>query len=201
MRHPKRIEIAAGSVLNLIRAVVEYPFTEPLIDLFGRFEDGTVHVVNVYNWVTADRQSGQVDYGNMKAKERMGAFEETLQLHRTGKRTYVGRSRRIGQAHTHPTYPLEPSRGDFREIRERMEEYNYRQWLEIIMSGRLVEPDGLGIRYVRNGKSPRVEISHQYRNFGLHVTFSGHYIYQSGSRLRRQELPIEFGSRALNYFT
>ncbi|HLD38966.1 MAG TPA: hypothetical protein VJB05_01480 [archaeon] len=206
MKHPNRIHLSASSVFNVTRAVVEDPYTEPLITLYGRVDDSTINVRGAYNWTSAERTRENSDVSNGRAEDRIIAFEEAVRAFVVGK-SFKRISRLIGGAHSHPdsndgTVPVpSPSRGDRKAFLTWMDAYNCPFWVELILIPELKTPRGLGVSYRRVADRPVLSISNMYKGFGIDITFSGHYTYKN-SKLRVRELPIDFDPKTVRrYFT
>lgn len=209
MKHPRRIHLSGHSVFTATKSVIEDPYTEPVITLYGRIDeklDGSViNVRSAYNWTSADRSKNNADVSNGCAEERMIAFEEALRANHPSKNS--GKmSRIIGGAHSHNDnepgkVPLpEPSKQDLFSFSKWMEAYDCPFWVELILLPKLVkDPQSLGVSYTRINGRPVLSVSNKYKGFGIDITFSGHYAYQN-SKLRVRELPIDFDPKSVRRY-
>jgi len=208
MRHPTYIEMPTRIAHALNRTVVDEPFTEVLIELFGRFWADRITVYNHQPILRPEGNRTEVNYGNWSAKARSDSYQDALDV--SGDISVV-KSERIGQAHSHigRPYKYTPSRDDFMANRDRMDEYKMDQWLELILCTSQVNINGgvKGVYFSRVNGRPNFVVSNTdlqlrggLRTPELEIRYVGHYIYKNGERLRRRELPIVLEKRAKVHF-
>ena len=208
MNDPKDVYITSAPIFGLRRAVVEDPYTEPMLEVYGKFGRDRIFVYNAFNLREIKKTREDVGYGNWSAKERLDADEEASVA--SSKSSADDLSRSIGQAHSHP-YPdeLEPSEDDLGAIKERIDERKVNEWLEIIMRHRVVKPIGVHTYYMMCNGHPKLVIYNQKRRissmrhgFGLEIDFSAHYIFRMSEdgELQVKELPLHFDPKFVDRY-
>ena len=65
---PKHVDIVSAAIFGLRRAVVEDPYTESMLELYGRIGKDSIAVYNTFNLKTAECKREVVCYGNQSAK-------------------------------------------------------------------------------------------------------------------------------------